>query len=493
MPPSTSVLLHSRYDPVREAVRWADAQHFSFIPAFIVISEPGESFLSPVLRERYPNARLIALRYHETNFSEFDSLWDAVWRPGTNFDITDFVFSLIPDEYLPLAVFLSWKPADAIWPEVSEHVWKGIASVLKLQTSIMQTRNHFGPRWLKNMIKNTALMNTVILSRKTSKPVFLASAGPTLSTHFPFQRDKFCVLAVSSALSCLCANLIDPDICLATDGGYWALDLFRSIKSSIPVGLPLEAALPSTVLEANPLMILSYGSETEKALLSIAGIEATRAFRNGSVSGTAAQFALSHTDKAVYAAGLDLNTGTAFTHARPHVLDTFLDIETSRYQPLSYLLYIRGQSNGSLDMYAAWFSSRASSFKNRFFRLLPAQKKIPGIECAHLSDVRTDISYPDEPVKLQSIPEKNVRRALLCTWLNDVCRQLIDDTKQSSAFSNPLLLEIMQLVSYTDYIHVLKKSSSPEYLGTVSDLKSKLCGKTAAFLEKMKVMVKQYG
>ena len=248
-------------------------------------------------RCRYPQALLVALRYDPVQFTDSDSLWDAVWRPDQAQRPEAFLFNLIPDEYLPLTVFVSWKPADALWPDRAELVWQGIASLMRLQKDVMYTRTTFGRRWLGNMVRNFMLACHAAAINPISEPVFLALSGPTLEKQLPFERSRFFVCSASSALSALHARGCRPDLCLATDGGFWALPLFRDLESGIPVAFSLETAIPSRVLAAHPSIFLSYGSALENDFFSMLGIVPDPAFRNGTIAGTAIQYLLSHFGK----------------------------------------------------------------------------------------------------------------------------------------------------------------------------------------------------
>ena len=72
----SSFRLHSKYNPHKEAEQFAAA--IEGYPSVIVITEPGESYLAPVLKAKFPCTKCIAVRYSETLFSGFDNLWDAV-------------------------------------------------------------------------------------------------------------------------------------------------------------------------------------------------------------------------------------------------------------------------------------------------------------------------------------------------------------------------------------------------------------------------------
>ncbi|HNY20686.1 MAG TPA: DUF115 domain-containing protein [Treponemataceae bacterium] len=464
---SRPIHLHSEYNPSREAARFVEAQDFPFAPAIVVVTEPGESYLAGEFRSRFPLARLIAIRYQESLFRDTDRLWDAVWRPSSGMPVESFLFGLIPDEVLPMTVFLSWKPSDSIWPESANAVWSGIAATLRMQRSVMGTRSHFGKRWFANMVRNAALLERPIEPIQTRRPVLLAAAGPSLESQYPIPENRFFVMAVSASMASLLHHGAMPDMCVATDGGYWAKEHLRGIPENIPVAFPLEAMVPVEVLERNPVVLLDYGSELERALLSFVGVESMRAKRNGTVSGTAAELALSITDKNVYAAGLDLMCGPAYSHARPYSSDIRTDVGSSRVNPLSGALYERNRDDQSLSLYASWFSSRDAFFRERFMRLEPEGRKLGGIRTVSISEAVRDCevcaSATEKRVLEESRP-KTTRREEIVTWLRDCEDVLVRNSGSLSFFAlmdeNPLMNELLQTVAYGQYLKCVKANRS---------------------------------
>lgn len=517
-----AIHIHSRYDPEKEAERFVSSRDIPPNSFCIVITEPGESWCAPVLRRRFPGAILVALRYDPEEFVASDGAWNAVWRPDSGVDLRSFLFNLIPDEFLPLTSFIPWKPSDAVWPEMARLVWEEIAGVIRIQASVMHTRSHFGKRWLSNMIRNASRVERLATVGISDKPALLAAAGPSLERLGEFDRQNYVVYAVSSALSCLQSRGIVPDICVSTDGGFWVKDLFRSISPGTTVAVPLEAALPSHVLERNPVQMLDYGSALERELLDAAGIASQPASRNGTVSGTAALYALAHSKGPVYAAGLDLSPSPSFSHARPHPSDAIVDASTGRYNPLALALYERNRDTASLDMYAAWFSGRDAGFRQRFFRIGPAVRPIQGILTVSFppgaapaggnalrnpSGPGDGLPTPDAAARAGSQPASPARRKeRLAGWLERYAGRLRtaggamnaaeagtaslagDSAAESAAlFREPVISEILQLVSYTDYVFVLRgmRTDGPGFSAQAFLRLQDLCLRSASFLEKL--------
>ncbi len=461
-----TVRLHSLHNPGKEAERFVSLSLPRGNPRYIVITEPGESHTAAVFRAKFPDATLITLRYTAERFMDTDPLWDFVWRPGFNRPVMDFLFQIIPEEYLPRTVFLSWKPSDTCWPDIASYVWHEIAELIKIQSAVIRTRTHFGKRWLKNSVSNMVFSRYPVILEPCSVPVLLACAGPSLETIFPIQHDSFFVVAVSSALGCLLENGVQPDLCITTDGGYWAREHFRACPSDLPIALPPEAALPRTVLDSNPVFFLSYSTALEESLFRITGIVSRSAQRNGTVSGTAAELMLRLSDKPVVTAGLDLVEGAGFTHARPHSFDPIISSMTTRTTPLPAILRGRAGNGMALDAYAHWFATNAERFSGRLYRETASIRIIPQIPTASLASFTgTRGSFPD--IRPQPVSSVGNRAHTVAGFLLHCAEQIRAVTCFQDA--DPLLCELVQLVSFPAYLSYLTTGDCLEMCTTTGN------------------------
>ena len=498
-------VLHSRYDPKKEAKRFLEMQNIAFSPKFVVVTEPGESYLATELRKQFPNTKLIAIRYQDSSFYDTDCLWDAVWRPGNQISLSFFLFNLIPDEYIPLTVYLNWKPSDSVWPEMASIVHNEITIILETQKKVMITRVYFGPLWFKNMIKNACFVTNVVYPPKMYKPFLIVAAGPSLEKQLSnLPKDQFCICAVSSAIQCLLHNHIKPDMCMSTDGGYWSLPYLIKLPSTVPLLFPLEAAIPASTLDTNPVILLNYGSAVEQQLFSLLHIESVPASRNGTVSGTAAMYAYENSCAPIYAAGLDLCTSNSFAHARPHESEIIPEIESNRFNPIQSLVYERNHNLNSMDVYASWFASRNEAFKARFFRLGPVQNNIPGIETRLISDIKastTCMQTTPDNLQKQKPTSGVARKKALIQWLEKIENDILDLQNSHIAIQekfvsllkkDPIYAEVFQMISYIEYIHALQGINARyENSGVERDIHL-LAEKTAVFLCELQRKIHDY-
>jgi hypothetical protein len=398
-----AVKLHSYYDPMREAERFAAAQNPSCgSPAAVIVTEPALSYCKPFLASRFPLARCYALRYTAGEFRAADTCWDGVLH-GENKDaeaIAEELFTLLGEETLFNTAFLSWGPSERAFPEISTVVWRGIQQALSKARDVLATREYFSKRWLKNAVRFIQGLRLPALAERGEALVVIAASGPSLAGCLPFIREfreHFFLIALSSALEALVRAHITPDICMSSDGGYWAKTHLSHLYRlpSVPLACSAESALPAVLLSVHPVIPLCYGDGLESLLLQSRGIPAMRAGRNGTVSGTAAEFALSITTGDVFFCGLDLAPGKGFQHTQPNLLELAAQTEDFRLRPAAYRYAASAFSSGALVVYRRWFAQQNDAFTSRIYRISasPAAATLGKIRDMSLGEAKTAIGH----------------------------------------------------------------------------------------------------
>ncbi|MDR3283626.1 MAG: DUF115 domain-containing protein [Treponema sp.] len=378
-----NVQLHSFYDPSREAERFADLQNPPFEPAVLIVTEPALSYCKSFLACRFPSAQCWAIRY-TGDFFETDTLWDKVlYAPGKNAEaIAADLFSALGEENLFATAFISWEPSERAFPEESAAAWEGIRLALSKARDILGTREYFAKRWVKNAVRFSVSTGVTAEVIRGDSPILVAASGPSLKACLLFLRDfreHFFLIALSSALETLLSSGVIPDLCMSTDGGYWAKEHLASLRrnNAIPLACSPESQIPAELFANHPVIPLSYGDGIESFLLDECGIPSVRAERNGTVSGTTACFALGVTSGEVFFCGLDLAPDKGTQHTLSNQLDTQARTQDFRLAPLSHRYVGAALSSGALSLYRAWFSSQGGGFSSRFCRVSSASYERP--------------------------------------------------------------------------------------------------------------------
>ncbi|MGI5174003.1 DUF115 domain-containing protein [Treponema sp. OMZ 840] len=431
--------LHSRYNPRQEAEKFVDSIRCDFTPLCIIVLGPCLSYCLPALRKRFSDIPLYAVQYNRffisgTQSSDAalqlacaDEKWDGVFlcenaagdiqKAGA--DLSEKLFFTLGEQEVFGALFIAWTPAQQIFENESRCAWAAIKLLLQKNKDVLATRGFFARRWLKNSVRFFTFLQNPYQILPGTKPVLVAASGPSLHSSLPFiqkHRNAFFVIAVSSALTVLIHKGIYPDLCITTDGGFYADYHIRILKIlykkgiSVPLAASAESKINTDLLEHLPIVPLRYGDGIENLLFDYCGVKGWNGIRNGSVSGTAAYAALSITSAYVFFCGLDLEGATGYPHTQPNALEQTDCCFDNRLRPLATRLsksaYI------SLDIYRRWFSTQDSDFARRIFRISKTPYSAP------LGFI-TDISWADfeaaneknpnaYPPKLQALDKQNV-------------------------------------------------------------------------------------
>jgi hypothetical protein len=369
-------MLHSTYNPEQEAERFVRTLQCDFNPSFVIISEPGLSYCVPFLRKRFPHAKLYAIRY-DSSFIFCDSLWDKVLSAeDKSLPFSEILFNELGEEGIFSAFFCSWKPSSQAFPLQDSRVWNEIKRAALKSRDVLGTRSYFSQRWISNIFSFCLhISKPAVLQYAGSFPVVVTASGTSLSGALPLlkkYRASYYLIAVSSSLSALLHNDIIPDICISTDGGYYAgkhlIPLEREAYS-VPLALAPESTCSKNIFRKCTIIPLSYGDGVESALLNSCGIQSMHAERNGTVSGTAADFGLRITSGPVFLCGLDLSSSTGYQHSQPNCLEIINSASDIRIKPKETRTAASRFSSQSLSVYCDWFKSLPRTKSERLFRL----------------------------------------------------------------------------------------------------------------------------
>ena len=390
---ANGALVHSAYNPEIEAERFVQALDAPFIASFVIVLEGGLGYCAPLLRKRFPGAKIGVLRF----CGEFpqSELWDFSIPLGECFSqdqkaaaqtsfqdqkaaasaapLSERLFWELGEEGLFSALFYEWPASARIWPKETKFAWEQIKAATEKAKAVLATREHFGKRWLKNKIRFFERLEKACVLEKIKKPVAICASGPSLEAAFPLikkNRERLFVCALSSAIASLARFGVEPDLCLSSDGGWWAkkhLDILRLSFLNAPLALPTEAALPASLFKSKTILPLCYDDdELSKKLFEALEIPFASAKRNGTVSGSALEFFLQAAEGPVFFAGLDLQSGKRLCHARPNALEILEERKDFRLRPKSTRAARAALSNPSLELYADWFAAYSPGEKKVF-------------------------------------------------------------------------------------------------------------------------------
>lgn len=370
--------LHSKYNPLTEGEKFAESVSADFSPFCIVVIEPALSYCASSLRVRFPNAKICCIRFTPC-FSEYDSLWDYVfYTEDSDFSLlNEDLFSILGEEALISGLFLDWLPSKNAFLSLNEKCWKEIQKAVLKARDVLGTRSYFSKRWLKNSVLFCKNIQRGFTLKKTQKDVLIAASGPSLLSSLPFIktfRNRFFLIAVSSAFLPLVKNGISPDFTISSDGGFWAKRHLYTpgnyIKNKNVFALEQEGAAFSKLYDEDSIIPLCYEDGIGKELLKAIDCPFMLSKRNGTVAGTALEFAFSFTDKNIFLAGFDQSPSSSFQHTQPNAIELISQMNDTRLSPEETRnTKSRFNSANTLEIYRNWFISNSQKFSKRVFRL----------------------------------------------------------------------------------------------------------------------------
>ena len=444
-----------------------------FHPQYVLVTEPALSYCAQFFRKRFPAAVLCAVRY-APDFSEADKQWDIVFDAGqSEVRLSDVLFDRLGEEGLCSALFASWQPSARAFPEKDAAVWREIKYAVDKGRDVLFTRSCFASRWIANAFFICRHIERARRIVKGSSPVVVAASGPSLKSALPYLaqfRPSYFLIAASSALSVLTAYGIIPDVCIATDGGFYAKAHLSPLSRfpHIPLALAQEASCSGDILSACDIIPLSYGDGFAASLFAACGIPSMKIERNGTVSGSALDFARSITDGSVFLCGLDMAPASGLQHAQPNVLE--------EEEAASYMKTYPNETKNS----ASRFASGALELYRKWFRSLPKTRVKNVYRFAHdyrFSNTLGAIADVDAAFFERSLSQQRILPRIADEALpkKDAVQKAARDFLKLHAGSDAWLHEIFpaEYVSRQREIDAEKKESKAETLAKKSDALSK--------------------
>lgn len=431
--------LHSKYNPSAEAQKFVENIQADFNPLCVFIIEPALSYCFDFLKKRFPNATFCAIRF-SSQFSSTDKLWDKVFYFSDN--LSNEIFDFLGEEKICSSIFSDWTASKNIFPELTEKTWFSIKDVVLKSRSIINTRAYFAKRWLKNTILFTKNIEKTFTIEKSNFPIVIVASGTSLESSIDFlkkYREKYFLIAVSSAFSVLQYYKIQPDFVISTDGGYWAKKHLEFSNENQAFALSIEAAVPKKLFTNNSIIPLLYDDciPFEKSLMEKLGISYMLARRNGTVSGTALEFAMSITSNSIFLCGLDQAPAIGYQHTQPNALESnSAQFDNKLNTKETRLTSSRFNSQVSLKIYRDWFISNSTNFNmpyKRIFRLSNNFKfdfDLGKIEDINWEDFEKFINEMKLPVKNKICKNQiKLKKELRKTLILESLKQAIADEK----------------------------------------------------------------
>lgn len=361
-----NIFLHSTYNPQNESRRFAESIKLDFIPENIIVIEPALSYCKKDLQELFPTSKLFAIRFISDIKTEFNFKKDFYFQNKSQ--LKNELFNYFGESGLLNTFFITWPPASKCFFEKDKEVWNVIKELLKECQNILATRQFFSKRWIKNEFKFFSNISSFSKIKSIDVPVFITASGPSLKNCLDFLRENqnyFFILACSSSIKTLLKNKIIPDLCISTDGGFWAKKHLYELSKhpELKLAVTTESNISSKLFKTNTIIPLAYCDNYDDSIFKNFNISYLKAQRNGTISGTALELALSLTDENIYFAGLDLEANKNFVHTQPNELEIENSMKDYKLKPIDSRLFSQSFESSQLEIYRNWFILNSEQLK----------------------------------------------------------------------------------------------------------------------------------
>ena len=385
------IYLNSRYDPRQEAARFVERNFVGEIPRTVLILGETLGYLSGAIQEKFPHSRCITVFYDSTLRESASPSGCESWHPGAVNSLSDFLSSILNEFDLQSFALVEWEPSARVYPEIAESSRVAVRRIVSLYNGNIGTTALFGRLWIRNTVRNFLSVGSVATLVDSPNPLVIAASGPTLADSLDIlatNRQRFRLWALPSSIPALRNRGLKPDLLILTDPGFYStLHLRPLLEEPLPVAMPYTATKDGWRVSSKTVL-LNQGSFLENTFIAGIGVPHVKIEPNGTVAGTALLLALGHPGPLVFA-GLDFSERDLLSHVRPHSFDSYLEAQTTRFNPRHTTQFERVHGNslrsesttsvGPLNTYSHWFNMHAKVTGRVLHRLNPSSVDIEGM------------------------------------------------------------------------------------------------------------------
>ncbi len=429
------ILLHSAYDPVREADRDIAAcfPEGSTVSALVLLGI-GLGYHASAAARMYPKVPLIIVEpsLHRllsamsvTDLSGLFSHAELMICPGLR---TPAIISLIEQHDIEHCACIN---KTCLQGHASSY-FTGLVNLIQRNkdknSTNRRTLKKFSALWFRNMCRNTEMLAECdgitrfkdCLQGKT--PAVVVAAGPTLDTQLELLaklQETCLVICVDTALRALLRHHITPHFIILCDPQYYNARHIEGLEAPDSILITESAAYPSVFrFKCREIVLCSsmfpLGAYIERQIGS-KGVLGT----GGSVSASAWDFARYCGASEILLLGLDLGFPEKKTHTKGSTFEEKTFSVSNRTQPaetsLTNVLYgpltlkktdYSGKellSDRRMELYAWWFESKCQEYASlRTYTGSPSSIAIPGIVPA-TEESLSRFSNPKNPFTAETV------------------------------------------------------------------------------------------
>jgi len=503
------VLLHSAYDPEKEARRFVTEAIGKKSPALIFLLGAGIGYVGKALKERFPEAKLICMYYSTPLYEQSFCRGEINWHPQAGTDVADFLYARLSEPDLEGLEYIEWPPCGKSFSKLSGQVHKALHQVIRELNGSVVTTAGAGRLWIKNTFYNFLHLDNIMGGSPCTKtlPIVIMASGPSLEQSYPLvkkHRSNFSLWALPSALGYCRQHDILPDLVVVTDPGYYsAYHFYGSGLRRLRLAMPLSACRGLWTIQ-DSVFLFAQDTFFERAVLASLGHRLPLVPSNGTVAGSALLLALAYSVQPVVLLGLDMCFKDVFSHARPAAFQELLYHSSLRTAPFLGGLYDRVvgtappkgknttyRTSSAYATYAGWFSRLPAETRKRIFRVHPSPVDLPGIgsmdeiQLAKHFWPRHNKSAHNPSIPLRPYPAFRQRKTILASVLRNWLDSLNQELPAPFPLRQPLVRELLYFIC-TQKLLEYKRCLRLEGPDRAKTLSGSLIRETADFLRRLK-------
>lgn len=383
------ILLHSRYDPLRDASLQVEREIDPETTAVIVMGF-GLGYGAEAVRARFPLAPLLVVEPDAGVFKAAMAARDfsrLLPDPRLLLHIgaePEGLAGLLQDMPLARPAFLRLRPEVERAPGPYRAAEEVVHSWILRRDINVNTLNRFGRLWVRNLCRNmTAFLDCPgigsLEGRFAGMPALLVAGGPSLDALLPRLREsseRALVISVNTPLRPCQEAGVEPDFTVVVDPQYWASRYLDWTESRRGVLVAEPSAHPRVFRRRDARFFLCSSLFPLGETLETAVGPKGKLGAGGSVATSAWDLARLLGAAPLYTAGLDLGFPGLRTHCKgAYVEDSWLSscgrlatMEGSSFRSLKEIgLFAVRSASGGLTMtdrrmllYKWWFENQIS-------------------------------------------------------------------------------------------------------------------------------------
>ncbi len=422
----SSLLLHSRRDPMEEAKRFvnshtAGTEQVVAVVGFglgyhieellkanktstLLIIEPSLSIFSEALKTRDLSTIFLSERILIISDSDFIKYEEVIQVPSWS-----------------NVKFLVLRPYSFLFKEEVAKIRKNFYSFLNRTEINTATLKKFDRLWTKNTFKNAPYFFTLSGLKKLKGvlrgiPAVVICAGPSLDddlTILPRLQKNAFLIAVDTTVKPLLKRGIKPDFAITVDPQFINSFFMAGIKSlvkeesELPVLITDPAVYPTTLRNYTGIKVLTSSVFSPGKIIERFAGEKGSIAAGGSVSVAAFDLARITEADPIILLGLDLSYSSGKTHFSGSFIETYILARVGRFKGAQtfYVQYLREGSpslitdkNGSrvftdkrLLLYKSWFENQVPGTRATVINAASGGLDIEGIKNVPLIKLEGEI------------------------------------------------------------------------------------------------------